>query len=633
MAPPAPGDTMIQLPALRGTMRLALCFLLPTTLALTTIFGCKPEAPAQGPGQRAAAAGGRPGVTPGAPEAASAGAWSKRLRNPGPGQRALLGDPLGPDAASAGDPPAGWPRMVDVASDLGVRFTRMSGATGRKHYCEPKGGGAAFFDANGDGWPDVYLVDGGPLPGTPTGRQRSNRLFLNQEGKAFVDVTAQAGVAGSGYGMGAAAGDYDGDGRVDLFVTGVGASLLYRNVGEGRFEDVTAAAGAQVSGWSTSALFVDLDEDGDLDLYVARYLDYHPDNNPPCYSAGVHNYCTPHDFSPLPDVVLLNDGAGRFVVAPANFADSDLSGMGLMVAASDLDGDGHLDVYVANDEVPNFLLLGQGKGRFVERALLSGVAVGSSGMAEAGMGVDIGDVDGDGLLDLVVANFAAQPVNYYRNLGRALFADESAIAGVFKATFAPLSFGVRLADLDNDADLDLFVCNGHIWDTVATFQPGVEFPQQNTLLRNTGAGRFEDVSGGSGPGLLLRRPSRGLAVADFDRDGDLDLLYSNQDAPVVLLRNDGGDRQPWLEVRLLGRAPNTAGLGARVELHQAGRVQVREVTTGGGYQSSNDPVVHFGLGAGPAPDKLVVRWPAPLRSVTEVRRPAPRSLVVVRQGS
>ncbi len=610
---------------------------LATLLAAAHHAGCRrpPSEEAQAPTSSAPggeAVASRATLAVATPPASGGSAWSKRLRDPGATQRTLLGDPNGADATAAGPAPTGWPTFVDVAGSLGVNFTRMSGASGRKHYCEPKGGGAAFFDANSDGWPDIYLVDGGPLPGTPPGRERSNRLFLNQRGESFVDATAAAGVAGRGYGMGAAAGDYDGDGLVDLFVTGVDGTILYRNRGEGRFEDVTAAAGAQVSGWSTSAIFVDLDEDGDLDLYVARYLDYHPRDNPPCYASGVHNYCTPHDFPPLPDVVLLNDGAGRFGVAGMDRFGSKLDGMGLMVGAADLDADGHVDVYVANDEVPNFLLMGQGKGRFEERALMAGVAVGSSGMAEAGMGVDIGDVDGDGLLDLVVANFAAQPVNYYRNLGRGLFAEQSAPAGIFKATFAPLNFGIRLFDADNDGDSDLFVCNGHIWDTVATFQPGIEFPQQNTLLRNRGDGHFEDLSSRSGAGLLLRRPSRGLASADFDRDGDIDLLYTNQDTPAVLLRNDGGNALPWLQVRLHGLAPNTAAIGARVELHQGEAVQVREVTGGGGYQSSSDPLLHFGLGSKGAPDRVVVRWPAPARGTTVLREPQPSTLVHGRQA-
>ncbi len=558
-------------------------------------------------------------------------AWTNKTMEPDSDELAKVGNPMGEDAKPEGPPPRGWPTFVDVAEEYGVGFTRHSGATGRKHYCEPKGGGVAFLDADGDGWPDIYLVDGGVLPGDNSGYRRSNRLFRNLEGRGFEDVTEKAGVAGIWYGMGAAAGDYDGDGHVDLFVTGVDGTVLYHNRGDGTFEDVTDEVGARIRGWTTTALFVDLDEDGFLDLYVTRYLDYHPAHNPPCYNSGVHNYCTPHDFQPLTDVVLHNEQGKGFEDVSDRVADHPLDGMGLMVAASDLDGDGLVDLYVANDEVPNFLLMNQGGGKFLDKALLGGVAVGSSGMAEAGMGVDIGDIDGDGKLDLVVANFAAQPVDYYRNLGGGLFSEESTKAGVFDATFKPLNFGTKLVDFDNDGDLDLYVCNGHIWDTVATFQPGMTFPQQNTIMRNEGGGRFTDLSSRSGPGMLIRRPSRGLAVADMDRDGDMDLIYLNQDAPAVLLRNDGGNRAPWLEVVLRGKAPNTAGIGAKVELHVGGKVLLREITTGGGYQSSNMPVAHFGLGKLGEPTKLVVRWPKPSGGVTVMERPGVNRILTVTQ--
>ncbi|MBM4320781.1 MAG: CRTAC1 family protein, partial [Deltaproteobacteria bacterium] len=426
--------------------------------------------------------------------------------------------------------------------------------------------------------------------------------------------------------------DYDGDGRQDLFVTGIDGTILYRNRGDGTFEDVTARTQARVPGWSSAALFVDLDEDGFLDLYVVRYLDYHPAHNPPCYSSGIHNYCTPHDFAPLSDVILRNERGERFVDATSRLAPGLTSAPGLMVAPGDFDGDGRLDLYVANDEVANFLLVDHGRGHFADEALLAGVGVGSSGYPEAGMGVDVGDVDGDRLLDIVVGNFADQPVNYFRNLGRGVFAEESARAGIYRATYHPLQFGVRLFDADNDADLDLFVCNGHIWDTVASFQPGTVFPQQNLVLRNQGDGTFADLSSRSGSGLLLVRASRGVASGDLDRDGDLDLVYVNQDSPVVLLRNDGGNANPWVRVELRGRPPNTGAVGARVELHSGGgQVQLRQVTMAGGYQSSNEPVLHFGLGPAGHAERLVVHWPPPRRVTTEHSPVVAGQLILIRQ--
>ncbi|MDY0062073.1 MAG: CRTAC1 family protein [Myxococcota bacterium] len=541
-----------------------------------------------------------------------------------------VGLPELPALQPAGEAPADWIALVDVAAELGVRFTRRSGGSGRKHYCEPKGGGVAFLDVDGDGWQDVYLVDGGPLPGSAD-FARANRLFRNRQGRGFDDVTGAAGVAGGWYDMGVATGDYDGDGDVDLFVTGVDGTLLYRNRGDGTFEDVTEQAGVRLGGWCSAALFVDVDEDGYLDLYVVRYVDYHPRHNAPCYSTGVHNYCTPHDFPPLADHLLRNRrGQGFEDITGSAFVVPPVA-PGLMAIAADFDEDGHQDIYVANDESPNFLFMGDGNGKFKENGLFSGVAVGATGFPGAGMGVDVGDVDGNTLLDIVVGNFTDQPVDYYRNLGRGIFSEESSRAGIFGPTYHPLEFAVRLLDLDNDTDLDLFVCHGHIWDTVASFQPGVEFPQANSLLRNRGDGTFEDLSRRSGPGLLLRRVSRGAAAADFDRDGDLDLIYSNQDSPAVLLRNDGGNRRSWLQLQLVGRPPNTAASGARVEVTVGGRTLVRQVTTAGGYQSGNEPLVHLGLGDASQVERIVVRWPPPARGTTELGPTPARQRLTIQQ--
>jgi len=529
---------------------------------------------------------------------------------PAPGS---LGSPTAEDAPAGAPAPAGWTSLQDAASELGLRFRRNSGATGRRHYCEPKGGGVAFVDLDGDGWEDAYLVDGGPLPGSPPEHARSNRFFHNLAGRGFEDRSATSGLAGSSYDMGVATGDFDGDGDPDLYVTGLRSSTLYRNLGEGRFEDVGDALGARVPGWGSTALFVDVDEDGWLDLYVVRYLDYDPGHNPPCFATGVHSYCGPRAFAPMADVVLLNRGGQGFRDASTELTGAPLVGPGLNVVAADFDGDGHLDLYVANDEAPNFFLQGLGGGRYEERGLLAGVAVGSSGRPEAGMGLDVGDLEGDGRLDLVVGNFSGQAVNDFRNQGEGLFLESGVASGVHAATFLPLNFGVRLFDADNDADLDLFVCNGHVWDTVATFWPGMTFPQQNSLLRNDGAGRFDDLSARSGRGLLQRRASRGVASADFDHDGDVDLLVAQQDSAASLLRNDLGPGAHWIQLRLRGRSPNRDGIGARVELWAGGRRQVRTVSAGGGYQSSSEPVLHFGLGATSRVERVSVEWPPPRR--------------------
>ncbi len=617
----------------KGAVSL-LGWALPVLLAASGLVsqGCDRKA------QPVRAPGGEPTGGPGSPtagprvEGMAMPISSPKFVDPGPEQRTALGDPEGADAESKGPPPEGWPTFTDVSSAMGLVFTRHSGATGRKHYCEPKGGGLGFVDVDRDGWVDVYLVDGGNLPGSPPGYERANRLFRNVGGERFEDVTEVAGVKGIWYGMGVAAGDYDGDGDEDLFVTGVDGTVLYRNRGDGTFEDVTDRVGARVRGWSSTALFVDLDEDGFLDIYVARYLAYHPAHNPPCYATGVHNYCTPHDFPALDDVVLHNVQGERFEDWSTKLTGRPLRGTGLMVASWDFDLDGHVDLYVANDETDNLLLMGQGRGRFEDRALVAGVAVGENGWPEAGMGVDIGDVDLDGLPDVVVGNFSGQSVTYFRSVGHGTFVDMSRASGIYRATFFPLNFGVALFDADNDTDLDLFVCNGHVWDTVASFWPGMTFPQQNTLMRNDGTGRFEDLSSRSGPGLLIRRPSRGVAEADFDRDGDVDLVYANQDTPAVLLRNDGGNRGSWLQIDLDGAAPNTDGIGAKVEVELPdGVVLTAQVTTGGGYQSCTEPVVHFGLGHWDHVARVTVRWPPPRRGTTTLRQVRARRRITIRQ--
>ena len=517
---------------------------------------------------------------------------------------------------TGGGLPGSQPVFENVAAAVGLVFQHVNGASAARHVAETLSGGGVLFDADGDGWLDVLLVDGGSPTEPAVAARARHRLFHNRGNGTFEDVSARAGLAGTGYGMGACAADYDNDGRVDLYLTQLGPNALFHNNGDGTFSDRTRAAGGGADTFSTSCAFTDVDGDGDLDLFVATYVDV---SGPvkACGSAQVRTYCRPDAFRGLPDLLFLNQGDGTFVEAGQQSGASAPAGKGLGVVAGDVDDDGRPDLFVANDMTPNLLQRNQGHGLFRESALPSGVAVAADGKVRGGMGTDLGDYDGDGRLDLVVTNFEFEGDSLFRNLGGGVFTDASHRSGVAVTTLPFLGFGVAFFDYDNDTDLDLAVANGHVLDNTSLFRASSHYGQRNLLLVNDGKGFFRDAGAAAGSGFALEKVSRGLVAGDIDNDGDLDLLITNNGQTADLLRNEGGHRAGALSVRLVGRESNRDAIGARVRATIGGRTQVREVKAGSSYLSQGDTRVHLGLGGAAGVDRLEIRWPSGRTEVLE----------------
>jgi enediyne biosynthesis protein E4 len=516
---------------------------------------------------------------------------------------------LAAGALRAADAP---PRFVDVARQAGVLFHHTNGASDDKHLAETMGSGGLFFDYDGDGWIDIFLVDGGSFASPAVAKQARHRLFHNRGDGTFADVSARSGVAHRGYGMGACAGDVDGDHRPDLYVTAVGPNGLYRNRGDGTFVDVTAAARVGDTRFGASCAFADLDRDGDLDLWVVNYVATDPARSPFCGDARqrLRYYCHPLIFEPLPSTVYRNDGRGTFtdVSAAAGVASRRSNGLGVVIA--DADDDGWPDVVVANDTMPNFLFRNTGRLRFEEIGLASGVALAADGTARAGMGIDAGDYDADGRLDLVITNLDFEMHTLHRGEARGLFSDATLDSGLGYPTLPFVGFGVAFLDYDHDGRLDLAIANGHILDNAPRYRAGSTYMQRKLLFRNTTGRRFTEVGRTSGAPFVAARVGRGLATGDIDNDGDLDLLVTNNGQDAELLRNDGDARGHALVLRLQAAGANRDAVGARVRVTAGGRTQRRDVKAGSSYLSQNDLRVHVGLGEAQRAERVEIRWPS-----------------------
>ena len=521
--------------------------------------------------------------------------------------------------------------FVDAADSTGLDFTHVTGATGQFYMAEQMGAGAALFDYDNDGDLDVYLVQGGPLTaagrtaGAPAASSRASakaaeggRLFRNDlkvEGGRrilrFTDVTERAGVGWREYGMGAAVGDYDNDGDLDLFLTSFGPEALFRNNGDGTFTDVTEQAGVSDPLWSTSAAFFDYDRDGDLDLFVANYLDFTIADNKTCFDpVGARDYCSPRAYRPVPDRLYRNEGNGRFtnVTEPSGVAKAD--GAGLGVTAADYNGDGWLDVYVANDATNNQLWINRGDGTFVDEGMISGSAVNAAGNPEGSMGIASGDVDADGDEDLFITNIIGETFALYENDGKGNFEDARTRWGVAQPTAAYTGFGTEWIDYDNDGWLDIFITNGAV--NVMESQRGQPNPfrMNDQLFHNTGKRRFTEVTATAGAVFRRAEVGRGAAFGDIDNDGDIDIVATRNGGPARLLLNQAAEGKRWLLIRLEQTPGNRLALGARVAVERPGAPTLwRRVKTDGSYLSANDLRVHFGLNDTARVPVVRVIWP------------------------
>ena len=512
-------------------------------------------------------------------------------------------------STAANDAPI--PQFADVTRQAGITFQHTNGASPDKHLVETMGSGGLFFDYDDDGWIDIFLVDGGSLVDATVDARARHRLFRNRGNGTFEEATARSGIRHTAYGMGACAADYDGDGDDDLYVTSDGPNTLYRNQGDGSFVDVTAAARVGDSRWSASCAFADLDVDGDLDLWVTNYVDADRRRSPFCGDErrSTRFYCHPLNYPPLPNTLYRNDG-DRFTDVSDAAGIASLRSNGLGVVVTDYDGDRLPDVLVANDSMPNFLFRNMGKLQFRETALTAGVAVAADGRPRAGMGIDAGDYDRDGRFDVVITNLDFQMHSLHRALDGGRFASSAIDSGIGYPTLPFVGFGVVFLDVDNDAQLDLAIANGHILDNAPQFRAGATYRQRNLLFRNTTLRRFQEIGRAAGPGFAPAKVSRGLAAADIDNDGDLDLLVTNNGETADLLRNDGGNRGNALLLRLVGSGANNGAVGARVRLTTPAGIQLREVRAGSSYLSQNDLRLHFGIGSAAQADVIEVLWPS-----------------------
>jgi hypothetical protein len=491
----------------------------------------------------------------------------------------------------------------------GISWRHNNAHTPERFLPETVGAGCAFFDYDNDGWMDIYLVNSGAsdfyTPATPL----KNALYRNNRDGTFTDVTEKAGVAGGRFGMGVAAGDYDGDGFADLYVTNYGADILYHNNGNGTFTDVTEKAGVIVPGWSTCAVWFDYDTDGRLDLFVSSFVHFDKSQHRLCVDKTVtqNYYCIPRIFKPRPSFLFRNQGNGTFTDVSRESGIAASPGKSFGVVATDVNNDGLIDLFVANDTMPNFLFINRGKGKFEEAGLEAGVAYGEAGTPRSGMGVDAGDYDNDGWQDLFVANIDQEFFSLYRNQKDLTFTDEP--GEIAPVTQLLSGWGLKFFDYDLDGDADLMLANGHPDDMVETKSVRVKYKEPLLLFENTGKG-YRNVSQQSGAIFSRNFPARGMAIGDFDNDGDADVLVSNNGEAPLLLRNEGGNRNHWLGLQLVATKSNPAAVGASITWQAGGVRRSRLKTAGGSYLASHDPREVLGLGLAAKIETVEIRWPS-----------------------
>ena len=508
-------------------------------------------------------------------------------------------------------------QFVDVTQEAGIHWKHVDGRSGQKYFMETLGSGAAFFDYDADGDADLYFVNGAPLPGYVAEEVPTNCLYQNNGDGTFTDITEIAGVGDTGYGHGCAVGDYNNDGQLDLYVTNYGTNRLYRNNGDGTFTDVAEIAGVTEPRWSSSCAFADYDRDGHLDLYVVNYIVFDIDENPWCglKEKGIRAYCEPDNFPAQSDTLFRNNGDGTFTDVTKSAGIYNITGKGLGVVWGDYNNDGAPDIYVANDSTENLFYHNSGDGTFEEVGFMIGVALSEDGAAENGMGTAFGDWNNDGWFDLTVTNYAQQTNTLYYNDADGFFTDTTATTKTAQVTYPYLGWATAFIDYDNDGYQDLFVANGHLHENLAELGQQGTYGQRNLLFRNNYDGTFAEVSETLGPGMRLEDVSRGATFADYDLDGDIDIVVTNSNTAPRLLRNDGGNKKNWLRVRLVATKGSTDAIGARVSIKTGDLTQTREVRSGDGYLSQRDLTLHFGIGDYAQVDSIEVRWQSGMRQL------------------
>jgi enediyne biosynthesis protein E4 len=525
------------------------------------------------------------------------------------------------------------------AAASGIAWTHENAMSDNRYLPETLGPGCAFLDYDNDGWMDIYLVNSGPSDFWKPSKPIRNALYKNNRDGTFRDVTEKAGVAGGTFGMGVAVGDFDNDGWPDIFVTSYGRCILYKNNHDGTFTDVTQKSGLATPGWTTSAVWFDFDNDGKLDLFLCSFVDYRGEHKYECgdNKLGKHYYCIPRIFKPTASFLYRNNGDGTFTEVGKGTDIAKSLGKGLGVVATDINNDGRMDLFVANDTVQNFLFVNRGpdssgETRWEELALPAEVGFSANGQPRSGMGVDAGDLRGNGWQDLFVANVDQEMFSLYQNNKNESFTDVAHTRGIAQATRLLSGWGLKFFDYDNDGVLDLLLANGHPDDMIGKYSTQVHYKEPLLLFHQEPDGKMKNVSADAGPVFQDSYPARGLAVGDYNNDGALDVLVANNGGPPLLLKNNAAKGNNWLGIRLEGVTCNRDAVGARFVWKAAGKVRQRMKNGGGSYLSSHDPREILGIGTADKIDELEIHWPAPSKRVEKLTNLEPNRYIRIIEG-
>jgi enediyne biosynthesis protein E4 len=514
-----------------------------------------------------------------------------------------------PSAPPVPTAPAGPIRLTEVTRETGIRFVHCNGSSGQKYIVETVTAGLALFDYDGDGDEDIYFLNGAALRGSTIDKAPTNTLYRNDGAWQFTDVTQAAGVGDTGFGLGVAVGDYDNDGHLDLYVNNYGPNVLYRNNGDGTFAEATQTAGVGCGDKvGAGACFLDIDNDGHLDLYVANYVQFTYENHLVVWEKGFPTYVSPRGYLPEPDVLYRNRGDGTFDDVSEESGIGRHAGTGMGMVCGDFDNDGDTDVFVLNDVAANFLFVNDGTGRFEEAGLRTGTAYNGNGDETGSMGVDCGDYDNDGWLDLMMTCYQNELPVLYRNLGGGSFEDVTVTANAGEDAYPYVNWGVSLVDLDNDGHQDMFLANGHLQDNIDLYDDSTAYGVRNIVRRNLGDGRFATLTDQCGDGLQPAHSSRGVALDDLDADGRVDVVILNSRREPTILRNESPSQHHWLQVQLRGTSTNRYAVGSQILVTAGGRRQLHEVHSGRSYQSHFGLRLPIGLGGSERADRLEVRW-------------------------